>query len=273
MPTMMVQSAGIRRLRHEIERRRKSELAPTGRVGKKFSAAPHQSSPRCSAPSTTVPRSGALQEDAVPPASHSPRCHRLTDRVVVLALPARVQPPARPSPAADAGDKPIFKKGALVRVRTRLGRLCTGHQLVLWLSAVVVSAHQDGGYLDVLYRNSDFPRDDPSRTVRVSRYQVKMMMPSVAPGFWLPTVLPSPPVACASATEISSSQCQHSTLQQPAAFREAHASISSRPWPTRRRPKAAPRPTPPRRPIATAPPVARRPLISLRALCMSRLQP
>ncbi|KAG8080440.1 hypothetical protein GUJ93_ZPchr0007g4539 [Zizania palustris] len=151
MPTMMAQSAGIRRLRRELKNRRKSQLPPTGRVVQKFGATPHQSStlPRCSAPSTNAPRSGAVQKDAaVPPATHSSRCHRSTDRVAVLALPAPVQPPARPSAAA--ADEPVFKKGALVRVRTRVGRLCSGHQLVLWLSAVVVSARQDGAYLDVL---------------------------------------------------------------------------------------------------------------------------
>jgi hypothetical protein len=47
-----------------------------------------------------------------------------------------------------------------------------------WLSAVVVSDAEDG-YFEVLY-NGNFPRDDPSCTVRVPRDQVKKM-PSSSP--------------------------------------------------------------------------------------------
>ena len=64
-------------------------------------------------------------------------------------------------------------KGTTVCVRTQMGTMPTGLRLFIWLSAVVVS-HLEHGSLEVMY-NGDFPRDDPFRTVRVARDQVKSM--------------------------------------------------------------------------------------------------
>uniref|UniRef100_A0A0E0LL18 Uncharacterized protein n=1 Tax=Oryza punctata TaxID=4537 RepID=A0A0E0LL18_ORYPU len=161
MPSMMVQSAGIKRLRREMElsRRRSLELAPTGRVAKKSpSSSPHHSS---------------LNERSA----------------VVLALPAPPPVPTRrPAPASAATDQPttMIKEGTQVSVRTRVGKISImgqgqHHQtrhLVLRLDAVVVSADEDG-FLDVVY-NVKFPRDDPFRPVRVARDQVKVTPPAAA---------------------------------------------------------------------------------------------
>jgi hypothetical protein len=54
-----------------------------------------------------------------------------------------------------------------------MGTTPSGLRLFIWLSAVVVSDAEDG-YFEVLY-NGNFPRDDPFRTVRVPRDQVKKM--------------------------------------------------------------------------------------------------
>ncbi|KAI4985978.1 hypothetical protein ZWY2020_018608 [Hordeum vulgare] len=69
-----------------------------------------------------------------------------------------------------------IKKGMAVKVRTRAGILPTGHCLVLWLGARVVSdaAADDDGYVEVIY-DGNFPRDDPLRTVRVAMDDVKSM--------------------------------------------------------------------------------------------------
>ncbi|KAI4985980.1 hypothetical protein ZWY2020_018610 [Hordeum vulgare] len=68
------------------------------------------------------------------------------------------------------------KKGMTVKVRTRAGILPTGHCLVLWLGARVVSdAAADGdGYVEVIY-DGNLPRDDPLRTVRVAMDDVRSM--------------------------------------------------------------------------------------------------
>uniref|UniRef100_J3ML59 Uncharacterized protein n=1 Tax=Oryza brachyantha TaxID=4533 RepID=J3ML59_ORYBR len=147
MPSMMVQSAGIRRLRREMEtRRRRKELAPTGRVAKKSATAPHH-------PSSSDERS------------------------IVLALPAPV-PSRRPTPsaAAAAAKLPMIKKGTQVSVRTRVGEVCSGTHLVLSLDAVVVSDEEDG-FLDVVYKVK-FPLDDPFRPVRVATDKVKVIPPA-----------------------------------------------------------------------------------------------
>ncbi|KAE8801657.1 hypothetical protein D1007_22688 [Hordeum vulgare] len=73
-----------------------------------------------------------------------------------------------------------IKKGMTVKVRTRAGILPTGHCLVLWLGARIVSdaAADDDGYVEVIY-DGNFPRDDPLRTVRVAMDDVRSM-PAVA---------------------------------------------------------------------------------------------
>ncbi|XP_062186704.1 uncharacterized protein LOC133890311 [Phragmites australis] len=166
MPTMTVQSATMRRLRRELENSRsKAALAPRGGVAKKPSSAPsHISSapPRCSAPTTPLaPRrvDGDARLDRARPSSVSPSRH---------AGPHLI------------GNSSI-REGAQVRVRTPVGTLRTGQRLVLWLSAVVVSAvDEEDGYLSVVYNNGTFPRDDPFGTVRVARKHVKNMPPTAA---------------------------------------------------------------------------------------------
>uniref|UniRef100_A0A0E0AKB4 Uncharacterized protein n=1 Tax=Oryza glumipatula TaxID=40148 RepID=A0A0E0AKB4_9ORYZ len=153
MPSMMVQPAGIKRLRREMEsrRRRSPELAPTGRVAKRSSTPP--------------------------PLHPSPDDERSAD---VLAMPAPPPVPGRPATSAAAAatanePTPTIEKGTQVSVRTRVGKISvTGHQtrhLVLRLDAVVVSADEDG-FLDVVYKVG-FPHDDPFRPVRVARDQVQ----------------------------------------------------------------------------------------------------
>ncbi|EAZ03989.1 hypothetical protein OsI_26127 [Oryza sativa Indica Group] len=160
MPSMMVQSAGIKRLRREMEsrRRRSPELAPTGRVAK-MSSTP-------------------------PPLHPSPDDERSAD---VLAMPAPPPVPGRPATSAAAAatanePTPTIEKGTQVSVRTRVGKISvTGHQtrhLVLRLDAVVVSADEDG-FLDVVYKVG-FPHDDPFRPVRVARDQVQVILQPAA---------------------------------------------------------------------------------------------
>ncbi|KAL6656604.1 hypothetical protein ACP70R_004384 [Stipagrostis hirtigluma subsp. patula] len=89
-----------------------------------------------------------------------------------------LRPAAAPAEAADVKTSSIGK-GALVRVRTPVGTLRTGQRLVLWLSAVVVSAAgEEEGYIRVVYNNAKFPREDPSGIVRVSTIDVKNMPPA-----------------------------------------------------------------------------------------------
>jgi hypothetical protein len=57
-----------------------------------------------------------------------------------------------------------------------MGTTPKGLRLFNCLSAVVVSDAEDG-YFEVMY-NGDFPLDDPFRTVRVARDQVKKMLSS-----------------------------------------------------------------------------------------------
>jgi hypothetical protein len=80
---------------------------------------------------------------------------------------SRTTPPLLPSSA----DVEHIQKETTVYVRTPVGTLPTGLRLFIWLSAVVISDAEDG-YLEVMYKG-DFPRDDPFRTVRVAKDQVK----------------------------------------------------------------------------------------------------
>ncbi|KAL6656601.1 hypothetical protein ACP70R_004381 [Stipagrostis hirtigluma subsp. patula] len=158
MPTMMVQSAAMRRLRRELESsRRMPALAAKGGVAKKPSSPP----PRRPAP--TPPDPPRDHGVAKKPSSSSASCTRRA---------------AAPAETADLKSSSIGK-GALVRVRTPVGTLRTGQRLVLWLSAVVVSAaDEEEGYIRVVYNNAKFPREDPSGIVRVSTTDVKNMPPA-----------------------------------------------------------------------------------------------
>ncbi|KAL5198037.1 hypothetical protein ABZP36_001549 [Zizania latifolia] len=139
----------MRTTRRNHKCRRSPAVPAKGRVTKKTSTTTM----------TPTRRSGAVVKTsaAAPPRSPPRDC--------VLALPA----PPRPSPAASVP----FKKGEHVGVRTYVGTLApTGQRLVLWLGAVVISTTGDYGHLEVKY-SSNFPRDDPSRTVRVATTDVR----------------------------------------------------------------------------------------------------
>uniref|UniRef100_A0A0D9VWH1 Uncharacterized protein n=1 Tax=Leersia perrieri TaxID=77586 RepID=A0A0D9VWH1_9ORYZ len=76
------------------------------------------------------------------------------------------------APPSDSSEE--ITAGTTVSVRTRVGKLRGGKTLVLWLSAVVVSATDEEGYLTVLY-NGNFPPEDLFKTVRVARQETKRM--------------------------------------------------------------------------------------------------
>ncbi|KAJ1291073.1 hypothetical protein BS78_02G291800 [Paspalum vaginatum] len=125
MPTMMVIPAAIRKLRREALEisRRRAVLASTGGVA-------------------------AKKKLYSPPA---PRLADNSDR-------ARLERRLRSTPSACAPAEIVSRcigTGAQVRVRTRVGTACTGHTLVFWLRAVVVSAADEDGYLRVAYTYVD----------------------------------------------------------------------------------------------------------------------
>nr|ABF97685.1 hypothetical protein LOC_Os03g42500 [Oryza sativa Japonica Group] len=108
-------------------------------------------------------------------------------------LPSRALPPsttrsprrehaakaaADPAAGPEASSEQIMEAGTTVSVRTRVGKLPGGRQLVLWLSAVVVSAAEEG-YLTVVYKG-DFPPGDPFQTVRVARKDTKKITAGAA---------------------------------------------------------------------------------------------
>ncbi|KAL6656611.1 hypothetical protein ACP70R_004391 [Stipagrostis hirtigluma subsp. patula] len=148
-------SAAMRKLRREVESsRRMPALAAKGGVAKKTSSP----ADRRHADGVT-----ALADHAQPSSSAS--------------CPRRA---AAPAGTTDLKNSDI-RKGAQVRVRTPVGTLRTGQRLVLWLSAVVVSAaDEDEGYIRVVYNNAKFPREDPSGIARVSMNDVKSMPPAAA---------------------------------------------------------------------------------------------
>ncbi|KAG8080383.1 hypothetical protein GUJ93_ZPchr0007g5593 [Zizania palustris] len=141
---------GTTRRNHKCDR---SPAVPTkGGVAKKTSTTTTTMTP--------PRRSGAVVKTVTATAPRAP------PRDCILALPA----PPRPSPAASVA----FKKGELVGVRTHVCTLATrGQRLILWLGATVISAAGDDSHLEVKYNNGNFPRDDPSRTVRVATTDVR----------------------------------------------------------------------------------------------------
>ncbi|KAF2940287.1 hypothetical protein DAI22_03g260700 [Oryza sativa Japonica Group] len=94
-------------------------------------------------------------------------------------------------PIASSAASEKITVGMAVSVRTRVGKLRGGRrQLVLWLSAVVVSAAEEG-YLTVLYKGN-FPPEDPFKTVRVAaREEAKRMAAPAAAIATSTTALPS----------------------------------------------------------------------------------
>ncbi|XBH73905.1 hypothetical protein VPH35_100943 [Triticum aestivum] len=195
MPALMAKRASSERcaIRRELHRRRKLAAAPKGGIINK--AASVQSKPS-SAHVTEKPSSlhaPALVAAYAPTATGEVTKRRCTAPPLILTPASAWMPPAAPSGAATMetstqqtrsraehvkkmpSSSISVKKGMTVKVRTRAGILPTGHCLLLWLAARVVSdAADDDGFLDVLY-NGNFPRDDPSRTVRVAMHDVRSM--------------------------------------------------------------------------------------------------
>ncbi|XBH86256.1 hypothetical protein VPH35_073960 [Triticum aestivum] len=187
MPALMAKRASSERcaIRRELHRRRKLAAAPKGGSGIISKAASIQST--SSAHVTEKPSS--LHAPAYAPTATG-EVTKSKRRCTAPAAPA-------PSPAATMGMETStqqtrsraeqvkkkkmpsssvrVKKGMTVKVRTRAGVLPTGHCLLLWLAARVVSdAAADDGFLQVIY-NGNFPRDDPLRTVRVAMDDVRSM--------------------------------------------------------------------------------------------------
>lgn len=116
----------------------------------------------------------------------------------VVAKKPSPPPPSKAKPSSPAKSKCIGK-GAQVRVRTRVGTVCTGQHLVLWLRAVVeCAADEDAdGCLRVAYdyTNGKFPR-----VARVSPNDVKLHV-----------VPPADASATAASTGSSTATSDHST--------------------------------------------------------------
>ncbi|XBH95903.1 hypothetical protein VPH35_086392 [Triticum aestivum] len=143
---------------------------PLGQIAKRCTAPPRRSALIPAASKMKV--SAVKRVSGVPNKSASP-CRSSTELSSTAgAAYIKNMPiiPARPRSWSIS-----VNKGMTVKVRTRAGILPTGHCLVLWLAARVVSdAADDDGFLDVIY-NGNFPRDDPSRTVRVAMDDVRSM--------------------------------------------------------------------------------------------------
>ncbi|XBH95900.1 hypothetical protein VPH35_086389 [Triticum aestivum] len=178
MPALMAKRASSERctIRRELHRRRKLAAAPKGGIISK--AASIQSKPS-SAHVTEKPSS--LHAPALV-AAYAPTA---TGEVTKTKRRCTAPPRHAPSRAATMGmelsettqqttsiaehvkkmpsSSIRVKKGMTVKVRTRAGVLPTGHRLVLWLAARVVSdAAADDGFLDVMY-NGNFPPRRPPR--------------------------------------------------------------------------------------------------------------
>uniref|UniRef100_A0A8I6YWL2 Uncharacterized protein n=1 Tax=Hordeum vulgare subsp. vulgare TaxID=112509 RepID=A0A8I6YWL2_HORVV len=212
MPALMAKSSssGLCAIRRELQRRRKlagAGTAPKGGIAKKSSAQhssasasiqkkPSSASILQHAPVAVADKkqqlagaakgtSAAAKEiSSVPLGQAAKRCTGTTRRSASI-------PPASSGADTTTGAECIktmptiatrprpssiwVKKGMAVKVRTRAGILPTGHCLVLWLGARVVSdAADDDGYVEVIY-DGNFPRDDPLRTVRVAMDDVRSM--------------------------------------------------------------------------------------------------
>ncbi|KXG20292.1 hypothetical protein SORBI_3010G181900 [Sorghum bicolor] len=207
-------SAGMRRIRRELQRRRSKPLAPTRSVAKKPSVSSppprHGSSdavrgrprpcprpPHREVPSSTNAHS---RRSAVADASPQPRPRASSSRCRCTPGLAFPPPPPRSARGAtpDPGVPAHLKPGTVVRVRTRTATLKTGQVLVLCLKATIVSSSTDGGY-EVVY-GANWARGDPKSTVCVAPHQVRMINPSPSPTTPPPSSLPPPTTATVAAT-------------------------------------------------------------------------
>ncbi|KAF8700364.1 hypothetical protein HU200_034299 [Digitaria exilis] len=153
MPTMTVLSPAMRRLRRqgiEIRQRMTTALAPTGAISKNKKPSPPPPYASVLALPAPLPRSIPAPTATRPPS-----------------------PPSDPNPAEVAVVKSTrIRKGAQVRVRTRVGTAaCTGQPIVLWLRAVVDTEEEVDGCLHVTYSyaNGKLPR-----VARVAPSDVRM---------------------------------------------------------------------------------------------------
>ncbi|XBI85448.1 hypothetical protein VPH35_093587 [Triticum aestivum] len=138
---------------------------PPGQIAKRCTAPPRRSALNPAVSSMKV--SAVKRVSGVPNKSTSPCLSSTAGAAYIKNMPGI---PARPRSSSIS-----VKKGMTVKVRTHAGMLPTGHCLVLWLAARVVSdAAYDDGFLEVMY-DGNFPRDDPSRTVRVAMDDVRSM--------------------------------------------------------------------------------------------------
>ncbi|KAL6639313.1 hypothetical protein ACP70R_023043 [Stipagrostis hirtigluma subsp. patula] len=176
-------SAAMRSIRRELQRRRPKPLAPKKPAAKKPSAPPSGGArdpgrvppprPRQD-PSPRFVTSLSRGTTVVPPPRRPPPRPHASTRSSPVASPSTTPP--LPRPAASCSVAPAFaaetlRPGTEVLVRTRTATLRTGQVLVLWLSAVVVSA-PDGGY-EIVY-NGKWPRGNPHALVHVARDHVKL---------------------------------------------------------------------------------------------------
>ncbi|XBI63570.1 hypothetical protein VPH35_043952 [Triticum aestivum] len=149
---------------------------PLGQVAKRCTAPPRRSALIPAASKMKV--SAVKRASGVPsnPASPCPSDSSGADTTELSATAGAACIKNMPTiPTRSRSSSIRVKKGMTVKVRTRAGILPTGHCLLLWLAARVVSdAADDDGYIQVMY-NGNFPRDDPLRTVRVAMDDVRSM--------------------------------------------------------------------------------------------------
>ncbi|KAL6840701.1 hypothetical protein ACP4OV_029565 [Aristida adscensionis] len=181
MPTMTIPSATMRRLKAAAAAARSSPTATLHRhsagdqIGDASGARRMHGTAARAAQEYSSSSSGERRATVPAPAGGR----------VQTPPPSPLRPPCASAAAAAAvdGDAKVVRIGERVLVRTAIG------ERVLSLSAVVVSAVDQDGYLDVAY-DGVFPRDDPfAAAVRVARDQIVTMdtpptvaAPSSAPG-------------------------------------------------------------------------------------------
>ncbi|KAI4985983.1 hypothetical protein ZWY2020_018613 [Hordeum vulgare] len=174
MPALMAKrsSSGLCAIRRELQQRRKlagAGTAPKGGIAKKSSAC---------ALIQKKPSSASILQHA--PVAVADKKQQLDGGSKGTSAAAKeiASVPLGQGPGRAFVD--LGEEGMSVKVRTRAGILPTGHCLVLWLGARVVSdaAAYNDGYVEVIY-DGNFPRDDPLRTVRVAMDDVRSM-PDIA---------------------------------------------------------------------------------------------
>ena len=143
MPTMTIPSANMRRLK-----RLAAEAAARSSSG--------------GSPRTNIPRGRS-----------PPRVPRREERAVAMPAPADACDDSEARAAgAGANSRRDAGRGARVLVRAPLAASAATAAQPALVRAVVVSAADEDGYLEVVYEGAPLPGDDPFATVRVARDQV-----------------------------------------------------------------------------------------------------